>query len=1348
MEEIFGRYFISIFLILLFSIRLSLQRSEKDKELRYFWMTVICCALLVAEDLLETLCAENPDLRFWRMTLSIAGYVLRSVAAASLVFTVLKPERRTRSVWIPCILILLVCCTAYFSDIVFGFDEDYAFYRGPLGYIVFVVPLMYLGAILWLTFKHYGDSVQKTEPVILIICALLCLFSAILDAVHGGVRLHEAILISSIFFYLFLRNYDIRRDSLTQLLNRQSLYEDCAGMGRSITAMASVDMNGLKLLNDREGYPVGDAALRRIGQCLGEVTGPKVRAYRIGGDEFVLLFRNTDEETVRETLERIHDSVKESGYSVAYGYAMREEKEKTNALLARSDMKMFENKAHYYRERMHDRRRDKRDPDTEYPDEMRNALEDSPQPVAVYRFGDHRMDTVAVSDGFCKLFGYPNREQAAFILDNDTFKDVHPDDRERVSGAMFRFSEGQEELDVVYRTKAVADPGYRVIHARGMHEHTETGTQTAYDWYMDEGPYVEDEESGGTQISQALNRALHEESIIHAAHYDELTGLPNLTYFFKLSDAAKAHNGLKGEQGVLLYIDLYGMKYFNRTNGFAEGDRLLKAFAGVLTNIFGKMNCCHVSADRFAAGAREENIVERLRQLFTDAEKMNDGKTLPVRVGIYSSSVEDVPASTAYDRAKMACDVIRRSETSAFYYYNAELRDAVKRSQYLIMNLDKAIRERWIQVYYQPIVRAVNGKVCEEEALARWIDPVEGFLSPAEFIPQLEEAGLIYKLDLCVLEQVLEKMKGQEGPEMHVVPHSLNLSRSDFDSCDIVEEIRKRVDEAGIRREMIAVEITESVVGRDSEFMEKQIERFRSLGFKVWMDDFGSGYSSLDVLQSIPFDLIKFDMSFTRKLDEGETGKIILTELMKMATTLGVDTICEGVETEAQARFLQEIGCSKLQGFYFCKPLSFEALRERYRNGEQIGFEDPETSEYFESIGRVNLYELDMIAEQPGDGTFRNAFDTLPMAIMEIQGEKARYARTNPSYRAFAKRMFNFDVTAVGKEYKKFNAPFMDYIIRTCCGLGMRTFYDEKMPDGSTVHSFARKISENPKTGTTAVAIAVLSVSEPNDEESYADIARALASDYYNIYIVDLDSEEFIEYTSQENRDELAVERHGTHFFTTVRRDTQKRIFADDREMFLTWFTKENIIKELDEHGVFNTTYRITDSGNPEYVTMKATRMRQTNRVIFGVSIVDMEIKQQAMFENVLKERDGLARIMAIAEDYIGLYSVDPETGNYKEYTATADFEALGYAREGEDFFADGAENGKIAVYPEDLPKYLEGLTKEKVLSGIAENGNYSLNYRLMYQGKPTFVSLKFTPFEDGKGSQLLAGVRKWRERK
>ena len=1083
MDYLLARHFTAIFLIVLFSVRLLSERTARDTALRYFWLTVISCLLLVFEDIGESFASENPDLRFWRTLFSAAGYFLRSTAALGLALVVCGPrQRRNVWLWVPCGINLLVCFTAFFSDVCFGFNAKYEFYRGPLGFVPFVVPLLYLACILWITFRRYGDTDQRMDRLILVSCAAFCLLAALLDATRGGVRLHDAMLVSSLFFYLYLRSYDVRRDALTLLLNRQSMYDDCASLGKNITAAASLDMNGLKAMNDRFGHAAGDAGLKKIGECLLAVSGPRVRCYRIGGDEFVMLFFHMEEEEVQKTLDRLNALIKEAGGSIACGYVMREKDEAMENLIRRSDLKMFEHKAQHYREKRNDRRRRVSDTAVLLSAEARAAIESSPQPVAVYQFREHRIQSLAFSEGYSRMFGFPMQHRAPHVLEQSIYPDIHPDDRERFSGAMLRFSEGTEELDIVYRSTANLPTGYRVIHARGSHGHGDTGARIAYVWYMDEGDYTPEKDSGSA-ISRTMNNALHEESIFRAAHYDELTGLSNLGWFFNVCESKKTEILSSGKHAALLFMDLNGMKYFNHKYGFAEGDRLLKAFAKCIGRIFGRENCCHISADHFAVAAYAEKADEQVRQLFTALKRLNDGKNLPVMVGIYSTEIENVPVSTAYDRAKLACDAIRRTDTSAQNRYSRELSVKARKEQYVVENIGRAIEEKWIQVYYQPIVRAVGEQICDEEALARWIDPAEGFLSPADFVPQLEKSGMIYKLDLYVLDQVLEKIKGQKQAGIVTVPHSINLSRSDFDVCDIVEEIRKRVDAAGVPRDRITIEVTESVIGSNLDFMKNQIARFRAMGFSVWMDDFGSGYSSLDVLQSIPFDLIKFDMSFLRKLDKGDSGKIILTEMMKLATSLHLDTVCEGVETEAQVRFLQEIGCSKLQGYYYGKPSPLDEMKARYEKGAWIGFEDPAAAPYYEEIGRVNLYDLGVVAGLENENSIQHAFSTLPMTIMEVRGNEARFVRSTPSYREFVKRFFEPDLSSFSGEFRKFNDVFMRNLVLVCCEQGHRSFFHEKMSDGATVHSFARRIAVNPVNGCSAVAVAVLSISEPGSDE-------------------------------------------------------------------------------------------------------------------------------------------------------------------------------------------------------------------------------------------------------------------------
>ena len=368
--------------------------------------------------------------------------------------------------------------------------------------------------------------------------------------------------------------------------------------------------------------------------------------------------------------------------------------------------------------------------------------------------------------------------------------------------------------------------------------------------------------------------------------------------------------------------------------------------------------------------------------------------------------------------------------------------------------------------------------MCDEEALARWIDPVRGFMSPADFIPTLEEAHLIYKLDLYVVDQIIEKLKIIENEGLHKVPQSVNLSRTDFDECDIVSEICTRMDNAGLDHSLLTIEITESIVGTDFEFMKKQVDRFRRLGFKVWMDDFGSGYSSLDVLQDLEFDLIKFDMRFLNKMDKGNNSRVILTELMRMATNLGLETVCEGVETIEHVNFLRDAGCSKLQGYYFTKPIPLDQILYRYRTGIQIGFEDPEESEYFDILGKLNLYDLDWVAGG-GNTDLDKYFTTIPMVIMELNDTAVRIVRSNPSYRDFADRML---ARNVGEEFEEFDTipehhreSFLGSMIQ-CAIHGIGQLVDERLPNGMVVRTIMRRIAVNPVRKTASVAVAILSV--------------------------------------------------------------------------------------------------------------------------------------------------------------------------------------------------------------------------------------------------------------------------------
>ena len=837
-----------------------------------------------------------------------------------------------------------------------------------------------------------------------------------------------------------------------------------------------------------------------------------------------------------------------------------------------------------------------------------SILENLCAPLAVYQFVDKRVVTLALSDGFCKMFGFEDKRDAYLLMDRDMYRMAHPDDAARIADAGFRFATEGGRYEVIYRTKMFGADEYRIVHANGEHVYTETGERLAYVWYTDEGSYVKDGGNSFVALDVALSQALHEKSILQASYYDYLTGLPGMSYFFELAEVWRVAHLKCGGTTALLYIDLCGMKYYNRKYGFEGGDKLLRTFANVLKKHFSNENCSRFGSDHFCVFTDALGMEDKLRLVFSDFASSDIGETIPARVGIYLDDSGSIAVSALCDRAKYACDTLRNSFVSGFTYFSEDMLTQSEIKRYIIDNIDRAIEEGWIKAHYQPIIRAANGRVCEEEALARWIDPEKGMLSPADFIPVLEEAKLINKLDLCICEQMLVKMKDQQKAGLYVVPESLNLSRVDFEICDIVEEIRRRVDDAGIERSKLIIEITESVVAKNIDFMKSQIDRFRSMGFKVWMDDFGSGYSSLDVLHSIRFDLIKLDMHFIKEFGRSEENRIIITELIKMAGNLGIDTVCEGVETKEQRDFLTEIGCTKLQGYYYCKAIPLEKIIERNRLGISIGFENPAETEYYAAIGRINLYDTTVFAGEKGNSV-HGYFNTLSMAVYEISGNENRMVRCNNTFRSFLREMFG-----VTPEVGKFSEPNREdpkvggfyRNLYECGESGGKLLMDEMLPDGSIAHTLLKRIAVNPVTGTKAVAVAVLAVTEASSAGTgitFSHVAKALSSGYIGLYHVDLLTEHFWEYAPDPEEDMLAVERQGDNFFEACRLDAPACMTAEERERFFERFTKENILSAINERGIFVLHYRIIRDGEPISVVLRALKVKTDDRhIIIGIT--------------------------------------------------------------------------------------------------------------------------------------------------
>ena len=320
----------------------------------------------------------------------------------------------------------------------------------------------------------------------------------------------------------------------------------------------------------------------------------------------------------------------------------------------------------------------------------------------------------------------------------------------------------------------------------------------------------------------------------------------------------------------------------------------------------------------------------------------------------------------------------------------------------LLKHFHEAVEKGFIRPYFQPIFRSVTGNMIGAEALARWFDPEKGMLSPADFIPVLERAGLIYDLDMEILRQTCAFYRSLQSRGTLLNLFSVNLSREDFRHDDLFEKVTSTLDQYGVPREAIRLEITESLMLEDTETFQRIFHRFHDAGFSIWLDDFGSGYSSLNVLQNYEFDVMKFDMLFLRA--DSPRGRQLLISLISMAKTLGIHTLTEGIETEEQREFLISAGCEAQQGFYYSKPVPEEEMAALC---EKQNVETPEDRRYWGEIGLFNFTSPNPLHEYvkwktagPENGIgygYRQSDSSI--ALVECSMERFRYVYASDEYK-------------------------------------------------------------------------------------------------------------------------------------------------------------------------------------------------------------------------------------------------------------------------------------------------------------------------------------------------------------
>lgn len=426
----------------------------------------------------------------------------------------------------------------------------------------------------------------------------------------------------------------------------------------------------------------------------------------------------------------------------------------------------------------------------------------------------------------------------------------------------------------------------------------------------------------------AVNKKLE-----RAAVEDDLTGIHNIFYFNQEAEKMLKSPDVDISKKLFLFLNVENFKTYNDQFGYQAGNEYLTALALLICDAFPGDLVARQSDDHFAVFTDDDKVMEKT-ELVRKKVKSNESEVyLELKVGAFRPKGRDTDPRVAIDCARYACSLIKNKFGKNYMEYNDDVDSEFHKRQYIVNHIDSAVQNGYIKVYYQPVVWADSEELCGYEALARWIDPTYGFLSPGEFIPVLEEYRQIHKLDACIFEQVCRNMREGIDLGFSVLPVSLNFSRLDFELMDAVGLLEDLIEKYNIPKDMLHVEITESALTENMGVLEEAMKRIKEDGFAMWLDDFGAGYSSFNVLKDFEFDVLKIDMTFLKGFEKNEKSPIILNAIIQLADSIGMLSLTEGVETEEAADFLRKAGCGRLQGYLFGKPMPIEDVRKRIQNG-------------------------------------------------------------------------------------------------------------------------------------------------------------------------------------------------------------------------------------------------------------------------------------------------------------------------------------------------------------------------------------------------------------------------------
>ena len=430
-------------------------------------------------------------------------------------------------------------------------------------------------------------------------------------------------------------------------------------------------------------------------------------------------------------------------------------------------------------------------------------------------------------------------------------------------------------------------------------------------------------------ITARINRTIElseDRMIIHSTECDPLTELFNREYFYRYVEQYDAHH-----KNVETDAAVVNINHFNTVNerfGTDYGDMVLRIVANQLMEhvIAANGMACRSEADKFLVYCPHGTDFENMLKTVSDEvnSRMESNNRIRLRIGVYEKVNRDMPVERRFDRANMACDSVKNGIAGNIGIYNSAIHEKELFDEQLIEDFREALEGKQFKVYYQPKYN-VKGKkpvLTSAEALVRWDHPTLGLISPSVFIPLFEENGLIQKLDNYVWNEAAKQIKEWKNSFGISFPVSVNISRVDMYDPQLVETFLEIVEKNKITPEELLLEITESAYTEDAAQIISVVKDLRALGFKIEMDDFVTGYSSLNMISELPIDVLKLDMQFIRQAFSKRKDTRLLEIIIEIADYLSATVVAEGVETKEQMTSLKAIGCDIIQGFYFSKPVT------------------------------------------------------------------------------------------------------------------------------------------------------------------------------------------------------------------------------------------------------------------------------------------------------------------------------------------------------------------------------------------------------------------------------------------